>query len=71
MLVCLSLISENLVPFISNHKHSMDLHKLRQQADMKAFCRLLGTSHFSLLYYRKGNDRVLYPTESVFVQEHI
>lgn len=46
MPVCLSLISETWVPFSSNHKHSMDLHKLRQHADMKAFCRLFGASHF-------------------------
>lgn len=37
MPVFLSLISETWVPFISDHKHSMDLHKLRQHTDMKAF----------------------------------
>lgn len=71
MLVFLLLISESWVPFISTHKHSMDLHKLRQHADMKAFWRLFGALHFSLLYYRKRNDRVLYPTESMFVEERI
>lgn len=71
MLVFLSLISETWVPFISDHKHSMDLHKLRQHTDMKAFCRLFGASHFSLIYYRKGNDRVLFIPQRACLYKNI